>query len=298
MRNRRIEITKKNLPQQFGGRVVGFTLIELLVVIAIIAILAALLLPALNAAKIRAQAGSCMNNQRQLAVAWHVYADENNDAVANNMGEAQTQDAISKHLFNAWVVDVLDWSVANEENTNAIYLQKSQLGQYVGGVLGIFKCPSDNYVSPVQAAAGWDGRVRTMAMNAYIGLVDPNNSGTGGGQTVNDPFQYKFYRLSDFRKPDDIWVFLDQHPDGVNDGYFYDNASRGVAAGVTQWIDIPGSLHGGACVLAFADAHVEMHKWLSNCTKLPVVFHYVSPTFDKPGRADYQWLTSHMAYQP
>jgi prepilin-type processing-associated H-X9-DG protein len=239
-----------------------------------------------------------MNNNRQLAVAWLVYANENNDAVANNMGDAQTQDAIIKHLFNGWVVDELDWSVQNEENTNVIYLQKSQLGPYVGGVLGIFKCPSDNYVSPAQAAAGWNGRVRTMAMNAYIGLVDPNNSGTGGGQTVNDPFQYKYYRLSDFRRPGDIWVFLDQHPDSVNDGYFYDNASRGVAANVTQWIDIPGSLHGGACALAFADAHVETHKWSSRATKIPVIYSYVSLIFDKAGRADYQWLTSRMADQP
>ncbi len=294
MRNYGIEDVKKDLPQRFGGRVVGFTLIELLVVIAIIAILAAILLPALAAAKVRAQTGSCINNNRQLMIAWQIYANESDDAVANNMGIDQTHDAIGKHLWDGWVVDVMDWSVSNEENTNPMYLQQSQLGRYVGGVFGIFKCPADHYVAPLQAAAGWDGRVRSKAMNCYMGLMDPNNFGGG-----NDPYVYKFYKLSSIMKPDDIWVITDEHPDNINDGYFADNASKGGAATATSWLEVPGSFHAGADSLAYADGHSEIHKWLSGTTKLPVLYTWVPPpAFDKAGRADFQWLTSHMAYVP
>ena len=182
------------MQKRFGGRVVGFTLIELLVVIAIIAILAALLLPALNAAKTKAQTISCISNNRQLMLAWQVYANENDDSVANNMGIDQTRDAIGKKLWDGWVVDVMDWSLY-EGNTNPMYLEQSQLGRYVGGVFGIFKCPADNYRSPLQAGAGWNGRVRSKAMNCYMGLMDPNKFGEG-----IDPYVYKFYKLSKIMK--------------------------------------------------------------------------------------------------
>src|SRR5665213_198190 len=107
----------------------GFTLIELLVVIAIIAILAAMLLPALAKAKVSAQGIQCMNNGNQLTKAWIMYAGDNNDRCPNNYGTQQTDQEVRNATYNTWCVDNMDWSL-NEQNTNTMWLRLGQLGQY------------------------------------------------------------------------------------------------------------------------------------------------------------------------
>src|SRR5712691_5005301 len=129
----------------------AFTLIELLVVIAIIAILAALLLPALSQAKMKAQGTVCMSNIKQLSVAWFLYADDNEDHLVNNHGKPETTAG-----RQTWANNVEDWGTS-DDNINPIYLTDSKLGPYASRSVEIYKCPSD------KAPAANGPRIRSMS---------------------------------------------------------------------------------------------------------------------------------------
>ncbi len=179
----------------------GFTLIELLVVIAIIAILASLLLPTLAKAKTKGQGIACLNNLKQLSHAWFLYADDNSDFLVNNHGIDET-----RARRQNWVNNVEDWS-NNEENTNIVYLTGAKLSTYLGQGVAVFKCPSDFSV----AANG--PRIRSFSMNSLVG--DP-------GVLTNrfNPDFMQFFKTTELNKPSGIFVFLDEHPDTINDVFF------------------------------------------------------------------------------
>ena len=271
----------------------AFTLIELLVVIAIIAILAAMLLPSLSKAKAKGLGIACMNNTKQLTMAWHLYSSDNNERVANNYGVSETYQAISNGALDNWVNNVMSWGT-DPVNTNLTLVANGTLGRYTSASLGIYRCPSDNYLSAPQKSQGWAQRNRSLAMNSIFGRFQSTAAGDPTANGLNWGFQqYRQYlKQTQVPRPSKTWLFLDEHPDSINDGYFINNPSA------SAWQDLPASYHNGACGFSFADGHSEVRKWKSATSRYSRVVYYYPATmpFDAAGRADLAWYLERTGY--
>ena len=242
-----------------GRRGLAFTLIELLVVIAIIGILAAMLLPVLSKAKQKTQGIYCMNNTRQIALAWQMYTHDNDDKIVmafHGAGVARGGMIVFTDPTSApWVVGWLDWTSGNTDNTNIFFVTEekfAKLAKYTAKNKNVYKCPADRYVSQAQRAAGWTERVRSVSGNIAIG------GGNAESGNYLDPIYLHATKTSQLVTPGacDVWILTDEHPDSINDaGFFNPDTRRNVL------VDMPAAYHNGAGGFAFADGHSEIHKW-------------------------------------
>ncbi len=272
----------------------GFTLLELLVVIAIIAILASLLLPTLTKARGRAEGMSCLNNTRQLALACLVYADDHESYLPYNLG----MNSSSFRTNLNWVNNVMTWDLS-PDNTNEATLTAASLGPYVSGAARVYKCPSDRALSGMQRAAGWERRLRSYSMNAMVG-----NAGnfSASGVNVNNPTYTQFFKMTQIPHPADIFVFLDEHPDSIDDGYFLNKQSQTTYGGYganSRWIDLPASYHNNAGAFSFADGHSMLHRWAQGTTIRPAQPNAANLPIAIPASetGDFDWVIQGMSIQ-
>jgi prepilin-type N-terminal cleavage/methylation domain-containing protein len=260
---------KFNAKNQEGG----FTLIELLVVIAIIAILAALLLPTLTKAKTSALITTCLNNNRQLVLAWTMYAHDNADRLAINSDQSEPYNGTPSWIGgappnNGW----LDWTT-DQNNTNwqdlVQYPGHALLGGLIGNNYKVFACPVNSaFLSGPQHSQGWSGRVRSCAMNGSIG---DGKKFDGLAYTTTFWWAKKSSDLV-FPGPSSSWLIMDEHPDSIDDGILYDSYTY--TDGTGEFSELPGGQHNGACGIGMADGSSLMHKWVNLLTLHPVTYTY------------------------
>ena len=265
----------------------GFTLIELLVVIAIIAILAALLLPALSQARLKAKGMQCMNNNRQLMLAWRMYVDDSKDRLPASKGGPYQ-----------WMSGTMDYNTANASNWDpSVDVWQSPLWPFCGKNAKIFKCPADTSKLVVRGITY--PRVRSMSMLNWVGGrgdANGNPAAMNWSNTTlgNTPGECRvYYKMADLVTPgpQGTFVFVDERSDSVNDGFFVVQM-EGYPTATSTLCDLPAQYHAGGAGFSFADGHAQIKPWRTALLRAPddpdVVLPYPTPV--SGFNTDVNWL--------
>ena len=279
----------------------GFTLIELLVVIAIIAILAGMLLPSLAKAKAKTKGIQCMNNSRQLMLGWKLYSDDFNELLLASLGINGFPAMDQRRVI--WCTGSLDYG-AGAQNWNITNdIVKSPLFPFVGRNAQIWQCPAD--VARVKNNLGTlVPRVRSISMSQVFDF------GSWLPSTISGGSWRVYQKVPDIVIPSKTWVFVDEHPDSINDAACAvsmpgNNPTAVNAATSGTIVDCPASYHNNACGYSFADGHAEIKRWRGDrtsttkpVTKVPGAANQLPATQRNGGIIDLKWMaqntTAHM----
>jgi prepilin-type N-terminal cleavage/methylation domain-containing protein len=258
---------------QNPGRTLAFTLIELLVVIAIIAILAAMLLPALAKAKQKAQAMQCLSNERQLALAWIMYANDNKDNLVPNRGlngangvgyagDPRQEPQVQPGGANA------DWcpgNIQNQQDTSAgnylggsryaWWIQAGLLYPYINSI-SVFRCPADKTSVPRSGGAFTAPALRTYSMNCWVQPMDNPGYSTSPWNGIQGYHVYTKFSTMARPGPSKTFVFIEESPYTIDDGFFALDPRQ-----TTTWFNSPAVLHGNASEMSYGDGHAEARQW-------------------------------------
>ncbi len=260
----------------------AFTLIELLVVIAIIAVLMGILMPSLQRVKKIAQGIACTSNLRTLMIAWRMYADSNDDRLLG------CQDGMPgrPNWISGWMnfsSDRVNWDLQND-------LMKSPLWSYAGKNPKVFKCPAD--MAKVTNNQGRSvPRVRSNSMSQVFGYGEWLNSAPSSRQ---QNVWRTYSKFTNIVHPAQTWVFVDEHPDSINDAAFANACTNASDPSAARIIDYPANYHGGSCGFSFSDGHAVVHKWVGNKIKnAPVYYGGRSLQLNVPAEdswVDVEWM--------